>query len=121
MVHPRARRVKPCGRFQQCDQGIGHVGACYRDGELVNRTYQSDRFNLGETANPWAGTSPDCPQGHHARRVYLWSYDVDDRWPWYCADCRRRFNKSPVASPGRRAKTGSLPSKGSLRGGAGRG
>jgi len=49
--------------------------------------------------NPWAGISPDCPRGHHARRVFLWSYDETDPLPWYCADCRRRF-KAPAAAGG---------------------
>lgn len=84
-----------CGRHGGCDEGAGHVGACRSGGELINQTgrLNPDRFNYGEAANPWAGTAPDCPQGHHARRVYLWSYEPDDPSPWFCVDCKRRFNR----------------------------
>jgi hypothetical protein len=41
--------------------------------------------------NPWAASAPDCPQGHHARHVYRWSYDDTDPWPWFCPTCKQRF------------------------------
>lgn len=49
------------------------------------------RFIVGESSNPWAAVSPDCPRGHHARRVYRWSYDPTDPFPWLCVECQRRF------------------------------
>ncbi len=52
--------------------------------------------------NPWASESPDCPRGHHARRVYRWSYDPADPWPWFCPECKRRFAVEPLVDPGPR-------------------
>lgn len=41
--------------------------------------------------NPWADHSPDCPRGHHARRVYRWAYDPPSP-AWYCGACHLLFD-----------------------------
>lgn len=87
-----ADRIR-CPKKPDCLKVVGHGGPCINQVVTSHRRGdgESEGFIHGESTNPWAASSPDCPAGHHARRVYRWSYEPDDPFPWICVDCRRRF------------------------------